>query len=397
MPTPLKSKASKPTPAGVTAHSIPTRDIRPSTACILWGRAAGRCQFPGCNRPVHRSGVTAQQANIAEKAHIYAFRSGGPRGHKGVRKADLNSADNLLLVCHDCHVLIDRAGGATHYPAEFLIEKKLDHERRVEVVTGIDPSRKSHVLLYGANVGVHTSPVNFVDTAHAMFPSRYPAEGQPISLGMLNDLDEQDDAYWGAESDHLRKVFGTRVRDRVRAKEIQHLSVFGLAPQPLLVLLGTLLADITPADVYQRHREPPSWAWPQRAKPVPLIVEEPNQKVGQPALVLGLSATVTPDRVTQVLGPDASIWSIRVTDPHNDMLRSRQTLSALRRELRRLLDRIKAAHGESCELHVFPAAPAAASIELGRVRMPKADTAWVLYDQLAARGFVRAFTLPRGH
>ncbi len=39
----------------------------------LWARAAGRCQFNGCNRILYRSPVTQERVNITEKAHIYSF------------------------------------------------------------------------------------------------------------------------------------------------------------------------------------------------------------------------------------------------------------------------------------------------------------------------------------
>jgi len=48
-------------------------------------------------------------------------------------------------------------------------------------------------------------------------------------------------------------------------------------------------------------------------------------------------------------------------------------------------------------LHVFPAMPVSLAVELGRVRMPKADMPWLVYDQVNARGgFVRALTIPDG-
>ena len=53
---------------------------------------------------------------------------------------------------------------------------------------------------------------------------------------------------------------GVQVADVIVGfREIEHLSVFALGPIPLLVELGSLLGDITPADVYQLHREPAGW------------------------------------------------------------------------------------------------------------------------------------------
>jgi hypothetical protein len=66
-----------------------------------------------------------------------------------------------------------------------------------------------------------------------------------------------------------------------------------------------------------------------------------------------------------------------------------------RQYVRTLLDRIKAAHGESATLHVFPAMPVALAVEFGRVIMPKADMKVQVYDQnQALGGFVPALTLP---
>jgi hypothetical protein len=62
--------------------------------------------------------------------------------------------------------------------------------------------------------------------------------------------------------------------------------------------------------------------------------------------------------------------------------------------VRSLLDKIKAIHGQRSLLHIFPATSVAAAIELGRVRMPKADMPWQLYDQANARGgFVPALRI----
>jgi hypothetical protein len=58
---------------------------------------------------------------------------------------------------------------------------------------------------------------------------------------------------------------------------------------------------------------------------------------------------------------------------------------------------MKAIHGQTTTLHVFPAVGVSTAIEFGRVRMPKADAPWQLYDQVNARGgFIPALTIPLG-
>lgn len=364
-----------------------SRSISIATQNLLWGRTAGRCEFAGCNKPLWKSSVTNECVNIAQKAHIYSFSEDGPRGNDAVSPENLNSFDNLILVCHECHRKIDAAVDGGRYPVSLVQEMKREHEHRIERVTGINPTKKSHILLYGANIGEHSAPLNFAGAATAMFPQRYPASDHAISLGLHNSaVSDRDEQFWFTERDNLERQFARRVRDRIADGEILHLSVFSLAPQPLLIHLGTLLGDIIPCDVYQLHREPQTWVWASAAEAPVYKIRTPQSKTGKAALVLSLSATIDLNRVTSVIGEDASIWVITVHTPHNDLMKSREQLAELRAVLRRVFDQIKFTHGQSAILHIFPAAPVSACLEVGRVRMPKADMPWQLYDQVNPLG-----------
>ena len=369
-------------------------DVPRPLEAALWGLAAGRCEFNGCNRPLWKSGLTQEPVNIAEKAHIYAFSSGGPRGNEEIDADRLNHFGNLMLVCHECHRAIDQEKDGGRYTAELLRKWKGDHERRIELACAIPLEKSSHVLLYGANIGDHTSPLRFGPAAQAIFPSRYPADDKPIELGMTNSgFQDRDEAYWSVESGNLVRQFEKRIRERLADGTIEHISVFGLAPQPLLILLGALLTDIPGADVYQLRREPPGWSWSSAEIETPFTVREPEVVSGPPALVLSLSATIAPERILGVRN-DYTVWEITIDQPHNDFLQTRAQLASLRRILRPLLDLIKVRHEQEATLSIFPAVPVAAAVDLGRIRMPKADLPWRIYDQLGERGFVHALDIP---
>jgi len=372
-----------------------TRFIPVAIQTLLWGRAAGRCEFSGCNKPLWRSSVTHEPVNIAQKAHIYSFSADGPRGNSGIHREALNAVENLMLICHECHQKIDAAIDGGRYSASLLKSMKHEHERRIELVTGIDPKRKSYIVLYGANIESHDAPLSFVGAANAIFPHRYPASEDAISLGLQNSAaSERDGHFFQTEAENLQKQFSRRVRERISDGEISHLSVFSLAPQPLLIYLGTLLGDIDQCDVYQLHREPQTWAWPHEPMIPDFVVSEPDSKRGKPALVLSLSASIDSKRITSVIGEDVSIWSITVPHPHNDLLKSRDQLSQLRTILRRIFDQIKLMYGGEEVLSIFPAAPVSVCVEVGRVRMPKADMPWQIYDQVnLLGGFVPALTI----
>ena len=376
-----------------------TRSISVPVQCMLWGKAAGRCEFAGCNKPLWKSSVTQEALNIAQKAHIYSFSGQGPRGHRGIKAEQLNSISNLMLVCHECHQKIDDKPDGGRYAVALLQRMKREHEQRIELITGLAANKRSHILLYGANIGDHNSPLEYSETAQALFPHRYPAQDTALDLATVAAaFTDRDDEFWTVESKSLRRKFDKTVRERHCLGAIDHLSVFALAPQPLLILLGVLLGDIVPADVYQRHREPPTWAWPDTLQaPLTLELRTPSAMTGPPALVIALSATVTPERITRVLGPDAAIWSITTPVPHNDLIKSQEHLSQLRTMYRRIFDQIKAKYGAQMPLHVFPVCSVSAAVEVGRVRMPKADMPWIVYDESPSRGgFASAIEINNG-
>lgn len=370
-------------------------EISEPTNRMLWGRAAGRCQFSGCNRPLWKSSVTQEEVNVAERAHIWSASDDGPRANEGIPKEMLNSMENLLLFCHDCHRKIDKEKDGGRYTAELLQRWKREHEARIERVTGIDTSKRSHIVVYGAPVGDHSSPLTYEAIAPSLFPEYYPAADRVISLEMLGSAWRDREAdFWSREEENLRRRFERDLRPRLESGDIAHMSLFGLAPQPLLVLFGSLLTDIPAVQTRQLRREPPGWAWPTSQRPAEFSVHRPSNTTGTPALVLSLSATVIDERIHRVLGPETCIWRMSVNAIGRDCIGSPADLSAFRDTARQLVDEIKAAHGEDCVLHVFPAMPVSAAIDFGRIRMPKADVTWVLYDEVKERGgFVEALRI----
>lgn len=118
--------------------------------------------------------------------------------------------------------------------------------KRIEIATGICPDKKSHVVLYGAKIGNENSPVNPKAAMEAMFPEWYPAEERPLNLSMSCSHDDRTDAYWQTESKHLYSAYNNYIKPRIKESASCHFSLFSLAPQPLLILLGTLLTDKIP-------------------------------------------------------------------------------------------------------------------------------------------------------
>ncbi|EMB17223.1 hypothetical protein RE6C_02045 [Rhodopirellula europaea 6C] len=381
---------------------VADRHIKDSVRYSLWGRSACRCQFDGCNELVWKSNLTQEDVNLAEAAHIYSFNSGGARGNDGIDADKINSADNLLLACRRCHKTIDNNPMGTRYSIELLQSWKREHESRVELVTGIKPNKTSHVLLYGAAIGNVETSVDFQEAASALFPRRFPARREPLELGNINFAErDHEPNFWSVHRGHLEKRFRQRVAERIEDKDIGHLSVFAIAPQPLLILLGSLLVDLVDVDVYQRHREPsPSWSWPDASSTVDFVVRPPAKPDASrtPALLLSLSAPIDSQRITSVIGDDLDLWEVTVNQPHNDLIKSPADLSAFRATVRPLIDQLKMIYGQATPLHVFPVASVSCNVELGRVRMPKAHQPWIIYDHNnRLGGFVQALQIGETH
>jgi hypothetical protein len=121
-------------------------------------------------------------------------------------------------------------------------------------------------------------------------------------------------------------------------------------------------------------------------EPIKYIVEEPERTFPIVALNISLSATINNDRITRVLGDECSIYTITTDNPFNDFLKAKNQLQEFSLEIRQLLNKIKSRYNAQTPLNIFPAMPIAASIELGRIWMPKADMPLDIYDENTNNG-----------
>ena len=375
-----------------------TRYIKQKIERELWARAAGRCKFGGCNRLLYKSPVTLEQVNISEIAHIYSFSPNGPRGHEELKNnsESINNIENLMLLCHDCHKTIDQDKDGSRYSASLLRQWKEEHEQRIVTVTSIVQNKKSHVVFYSSNISEQKSPLQQQDAIAAMFPDHYPATSCPISLSMSSSLEDKTPVFWEAETEHLKGVFNQKISPLIENDPIKHFSLFALAPIPLLIKLGTLFTDKTTVDVYQPIREPQGWHWQDFPEGFELIINKPDSFNETPVLVISLSDIINYERIKSVMGEQVSVWELTVPEGFhgNDNIRNPKQLSMIRRKIRQLMVMIKNKHGADTPLSIFSAMSVSCAFEMGRVRMPKADMPWIIYDQNnKEKKFIKAITI----
>lgn len=322
---------------------------------LLWAISGGRCEYEGCNTPLYMDILTKKKYNKAYIAHIVADSLDGPRGDPERSEKLANEISNLMLLCDPHHTLIDK--DVANHPEDRLVEMKRKHEERIARITAIAPEKESEIILYGANIGKHASPLSYAEACRTLTPNFYPASSTAIEIGLKNSsMTDCSDAYWNAEETNLCEQVKEQILPRMRRGEAKHYSVFALAPQPLLIKFGTMINDLQNVRVYQKHREPNTWKWLDDGPVWQIELIEPSRRNGIPALVIGLSATVQDERIIRVLGDEVGIWRITIPDPNNDSLRNEASLSLFRQCVRRALDTIKARHGLT-ELHVFRLCP----------------------------------------
>lgn len=371
-----------------------SRTLSEKTKRIVWAKSAGRCQFQNCNQLLIGHLVSGNtDANKGYVAHIIADSTQGPRGDKHLSPLLANDHSNVMLLCDACHREVDRENPDS-YPADRLRQMKRDHEAWVDMVLSVGPDRRSHILQFSAPIGPNETAVPFDDCVAAILPHRTPAEARPIEIKVKGmHYKDSDPTYWVVQPEVLRADFASKVRGRFESGDVRHLSVFGLAPIPLLMELGRLLSDISVAEVYELQREPVQWSWPEDREEIHFTRHRGSPDTKRVALKLSITNGVSDEDVVKALGPDVSIWEIK-SDKHGaGIIRHKEDLRRFRETARRTFDEIQNQHGRDVELSVFPATPLSCSVEFGRVWQPKAQPSFDVYDRIPEQGFVRRFRI----
>lgn len=341
----------------------------------LWWRAAGRCEFKGCNKPLYRHGITMDNCNIFNFAHIVADSENGPRGSKDSRKLaqDIN---NLMLMCPECHSLIDKEG-VDKYDVKTLLDMKMRHEKRMEYLTSFKEDLQANIVTYGANIAEHIVQFAFPELQKALLPDFYPTSTDMIHLGVNFYAGKDWENYWQREDDNLIHFCKSRILDYIDRWEYKRIALFALAPMPLLVRLGTMLNNKHDVVVYQKQRREEGWKWPKVNETIDYIIHRPHKKDRVPVLVLSLSSSII-ERVKKE-NASASIWEITINNPNPDFLQSKKMLYDFGRKIELILDEISKASNHQT-INLYLAAPAACCIELGRVWMQKANSPLNIFD-----------------
>jgi hypothetical protein len=392
MPKPRPRAATKAQPK----NDSPIEEARGVSDFVrmrLVASSAGRCEFRGCNRDLLQHPVTGTPGNFAEAAHIVAFKVAGPRGG-GPRPADINSFENLMLLCGDCHHLIDNADKGS-YCVELLKEHKLEHEERIYVLTALGPEQRTTVIQVRGTIGGQPVDIPGTDIEAALRP-RYPAR-LPGVLVDLTSIQRENPSFFDLARDQIRRELRPALRAELESKRVQHYSVLALAPIPVLVCLGRELGNKVNVDLFQRQRDPArGWRWYEDG---PIVdFELRTLRVGNSPDCVGLLLSISGRIDLGSLPPEVdsrfTLYEIvpRGAEPSVELLRRREDLLVFRTTYRAALASICSQHGQLQTLHFFPAVPAPIAVACGQEIMPKAHPALRVFDNVKGR-FAEAVTV----
>lgn len=362
----------------------------------LYALAAGRCEFRGCRKFLLRHGVTGQEGNFGQKAHIHAFGDRGPRALPRKSATKVNTLDNLMLLCGGCHKLVD--GDEATYTADLLREFKREHEERIHHVTGQGPEHKSKPLAFLANISKDPVAITGADVFAALFPDMFPeSDVEPLDFSALPD---QADWYGQAGLTALQAHVGKFYGGPLAGPKPPHVSVLALGPMPLLTLLGANLDNKIKTEFFQKHRPGGEWKW-KDGDGVATYSASTVRKGSAPkkvALILSLSGKIH-DANTGIPA-DYTVYEIEVKDgekgPNPQFLNTRGDLRRFREKYLEVISQIIKDHPGIKQIRIYPAAPAPVAVTCGFDLLPKAHPDLVMFDQDKAKGgFRETITISR--
>jgi len=364
---PAKKAPSGSAKSKALARTVGRAYIPTSVRRDLWIAAAGRCEFRGCCKPVNRDFLTQGRCKVGEYAHIIADSPAGARGIPGESERLAADPSNLMLACFDCHARIDRDGRSNEFTAEQLRAMKREHEARIEHIYSATGVVESTPLIMSFPVGAHVPVVEVRDIHYAMLTNSnfklFPTS-TAIHIDQSNfHLQDNDPDFWRNAQRALTQQYEQRVLPALTTRGgAAHLTIAGFAPIPMLMKLGALVGDKTPAAVLDLPGE--RWLWDARdACPEPQYTYDvPKTLPREVSAVVSLSG-----RAQHPVG--RAVAEFAAVAPGRGIIRKEVHLQQFRTSFNAFLQHLFAAGARV--VHIHPATPLSASIEIGRLLLPK--------------------------
>jgi len=345
--------------------SIPAR-----VAMQLWNSSAGRCQFQGCNKPLWYNGLTFSKIKIGEMAHIIGV-SGARANDKSLDLAQKH--ENLMLLCKDCHLEIDRDEGK--YTPQLLREWKENQEERVQMLLDLSDNLKCSILKFKANIGnENSSEINFEDIKTALFEND---KHYPAGRNFVTNIDLTTTSYsteqlpWDFYNKTIEEQLSQLQKLGERQGDPKKLAVFAIAPIPLLIKLGNHLPKTIPLNIYQRDRITGEWVFNRSNKfqtEYQITRKKGNENLKEVVVVINLSGNII-NLPQTILSKDLPSYTINSNKKIPGLSQSQEEIRSFLNLWMEIQKEVLDKYGTNAVIHLFPIVPNAIAVELGNKKL----------------------------
>lgn len=246
------------------------RKVRSSDLVQLGGRAAGRCSYPECRKSLVLVAPGSDlPVNFGEAAHIVAHLPRGPRGDISIPPDGLDRYPNLILLCSNHHIMVDRRPEV--FPADTT-----NSAARLPWIAIVQQDR-------------------FWIERPALIKALAPLGRIDRTIELRNDPSPDTWPFVSArELTETAKTIDDTPSDRRR------FAVLSLGRIPLAVQLGFALGDRGRVALFHYDRDHAAWSWPDASPttppaPVAWTSSESDGPRDEAAIRVSLSSEVLPE------------------------------------------------------------------------------------------------------
>jgi hypothetical protein len=217
----------------------------------------------------------------------------------------------------------------------------------------------------------------------------YPEDPHGLLIDLTN-LDGQDGAFYETAKRTIQRKLERLYEPGMEVEQTRHISLFALAPIPLLVFLGTQLSNKVTVEPYQRHRDTEDWVWKTDGEPAEYKFHK--RRAGTDAacvaFLLSLSGPTHLSDLPAEINKRFSVYEITLAKgtPRPGYLRLREDLARFKDVYEEARSSIRRDHAGVNAVHLFPAVPAPVAVLCGRELLPKVDPALIVYDRDKSNG-----------
>jgi len=369
--------------------------------------AANHCQFLGCGKDLGKNAVTGEKGVFSYFAHIVAASADGPRGDPIESPLLVDEPSNFLLLCDECHRLIDKAE-PEKYTVELLREIRAQSIREVKRLLGTLRYPEVDVIYILGNVTGQVPHISDRDVDEALWASGLRRSNRNLesyfAFGGQHHAPHVA-SYWSAVFATLKfdlpalqaKFNGVRTGGGPRPR----LAVFPFHGTSVLILAGRLLGDMAGTHVLQPHRNKVGetwntrWGWPDNSV-VPThekyrvkTLKDYTGTEDEANLIVSLTLPVPTSRLGPASATNGSLslptLEITVDDFGHSTIRHPSDLTFFGTVVDEAVKCLQNVWNVK-KVHLYVCAPAAAAMLVGQKMQARHHATFVCYESLSGNG-----------